>query len=158
MSARQVAELQASIRKNLQTLERQVRSLQTALEKDIPLLGRTPNASLIVAGLLENYYTCLETIFLRISQFFENDLDPGHWHADLLEKMTLQIEGVRVPAISSDNYGNLAELLKFRHFRRYYFELEYDWDRLDFLVKKMQAAHPSVKKDLEGFLVFLDRL
>jgi hypothetical protein len=97
-------------------------------------------------------------VFLRISQFFENTLDPERWHTDLLEKMTLQIEGVRLPAVSQSNYTNLMELLKFRHFRRYYFELEYDWDRLDFLVKKMQAAHPGVTKDLERFIVFLDQL
>ena len=72
--------------------------------------------------------------------------------------MTLHIEGVRLPAVSQTNYPNLLELLKFRHFRRYYFELEYDWDRLDFLVKKMKQAHPGVKQDLERFLSFLDQL
>ena len=33
----------------------------------------------------ENYCTCLETIFLRISQHFENRLDPARWHNDLLQ-------------------------------------------------------------------------
>jgi hypothetical protein len=158
MSDPLLAELKASILKNLGTLERQVESLQAALDRDLALLGRTQNAALIVVGLLENYYTCLETAFLRISQFFENTLDPERWHTDLLEKMTLHIEGVRVPAVSQANYPHLLELLKFRHFRRYYFELEYDWDRLDFLVKKMKQAHPGVKQDLERFLAFLDRL
>jgi len=158
MSDPQLAELKASIQKNLRALERQVDSLQVALDHDIGLLGRTQNAALIVAGLIENYYTCLETVFLRISQFFENTLDPERWHTDLLEKMTLHIEGVRLPAVSPANYPNLLELLKFRHFRRYYFELEYDWDRLDFLVKKMKLAHPGVRQDLEKFLAFLDRL
>ena len=158
MSDPLLAELKASILKNLGTLERQVESLQTALDRDLALLGRTQNAALIVAGLLENYYTCLETTFLRISQFFENTLDPESWHMDLLEKMTLHLEGVRLPAVSQTNYPNLLELLKFRHFRRYYFELDYDWDRLDFLVKKMKLAHPGVRQDLGRFLAFLDRL
>jgi len=158
MSDPLLAELKASILKNLGTLERQVESLQAALDRDLTLLGRTQNAALIVVGLLENYCTCLETAFLRISQFFENTLDPERWHTDLLEKMTLHIEGVRVPAVSQANYPHLLELLKFRHFRRYYFELEYDWDRLDFLVKKMKQAHPGAKQDLERFLSFLDQL
>ena len=158
MSDPLLAELKASIRKNLGTLERQVESLQAALDRDLALLGRTQNAALIVAGLLENYYTCLETAFLRISQFFENTLDPERWHTDLLEKMTLHIEGVRVPAVSQANYPHLLELLKFRHSQRYYFELEYDWDRLDFLVKKMKQAHPGVIQDLERFISFLDQL
>ena len=113
MSDPQLAELKASILKNLAILERQVESLQTALDRDLGLLGRTQNAALIVAGLLENYYTCLETTFLRISQFFENTLDPERWHMDLLEKMTLLIEGVRLPAVSQTNYPNLLELLKY---------------------------------------------
>jgi len=158
MSDAQLAEFKASILKNLGALERQVELLQVALDRDLGLLGRTPNAALIVAGLIENYYACLETVFLRISQFFENTLDPERWHTDLLEKMTLYIEGVRLPAVSQSNYPHLLELLKFRHFRRYYFELDYDWDRLDFLIKKMKLAHPGVRQDLEQFLAFLDRL
>jgi len=52
----------------------------------------------------------------------------------------------------------LIELLKFRHFRRYYFEVEYDWDRLDFLVRKLEHAHPMVQADMERFLKFLRAL
>ena len=82
--------------------------------------------------MLENYYTCLETIFLRISQSFENHLESARWHNDLLQKMTLETEGVRTAAVSDEAFPPLFELLKFRHFKRYYFELEYDWDRLDY--------------------------
>ena len=72
--------------------------------------------------------------------------------------MTIHIEGVRIPAVSESNQGNLIELLKFRHFRRYYFEVEYDWDRLDFLVRKLEQAHPMVQADMERFLKFLRAL
>ena len=72
--------------------------------------------------------------------------------------MTIQIEGIRIPVVSESNHGNLLELLKFRHFRRYYFETEYDWDRLDFLVKKLTQAHPIVTEDLNRFLSFLRSL
>ena len=146
------------IGKNLATLDRIAGSLEHAVEHDAPALGRSENAAVMVAGLIENYYTCLETIFLRVSQFFENNLDAERWHMDLLERMTRQVEGVRLAAVSAANYGNLLELLKFRHFRRYYFDLEYDWDRLDFLVKKARIAHPRVKDDLGSFVVFLKSL
>lgn len=154
----ETAELLGLIEKNLQSLEQIFESLETALELDVPTLGRTGNAALIVAGLTENYYTCLETIFLRISQFFENSLSPDRWHTDLLEKMAIDIEGVRIPVVSQKNYSNLLELLKFRHFKRYYFEIEYDWDRLDFLVKKVRQAHPIVKQDLKTFKQFLRQI
>jgi hypothetical protein len=149
------AELIGVIEKNLRNLDGIRAALHAALDHDVRVLGRTDNAALIVAGHLERYYTCLETVFLRISQIFENNLAADRWHADLLEKMTLRIEGIRMPAVSEANQGNLLELLKFRHFRRYYFEAEFEWDRLDLLVRTLDRAHPMVKRDLAGFTEFL---
>ena len=155
-----IPELLAQIRAHRRRLEAVYRSMESALDGEIAQLGRTPISALIVAGLLENYYTCLETIYLRISQSFENRLEAARWHNDLLQKMTLEIEGVRTAAVSDEAFSPLFELLKFRHFKRYYFELEYDWDRLDYLVTKLRQAHPLVTRDLERFVRFaaaLDR-
>ena len=155
-----IPELLARIRAHRRRLEAIYRSMESALDDEIAQLGRTPISALIVAGLLENYYTCLETIYLRISQSFENKLEAARRHNDLLQKMTLEIEGVRTAAVSDEAFSPLFELLKFRHFKRYYFELEYDWDRLDYLVTKLRQAHPLVTRDLERFVRFaaaLDR-
>jgi hypothetical protein len=108
--------------------------------------------------VVTNYYTCLETIFLRISQFFENQLNSEKWHKHLLEKMRIQINGVREQAISDDTYYLLLELLKFRHFKRYYFEFNYDIDKIIFLEKKIEQVDPLVKKDMDTFLRFLQKL
>ena len=153
-----IPELVALIRAHRRRLEAVYRSMENALDGEIVQLGKTPMSALIVAGLLENYYTCLETIYLRISQSFENKLDPARWHNDLLQKMTLEIEGVRTAAVSEETFSPLFELLKFRHFKRYYFELEYDWDRLDFLVTKLREVHPLVTRDLERFVRFASAL
>jgi hypothetical protein len=69
--------------------------------------------------------------------------------------MRIKIDGVRAPAASEACYPALLELLKFRHFRRYYFEPEYDWDRIDFLLKKLDQAHPVALADLGRFVEFL---
>ena len=154
----EIRELIALIRAHLQRLEGVCQSVESALDEEIEQLGKTPMSALIVAGLLENYYTRLETIFLRISQSFENRLEPARWHNDLLRKMTLEVEGVRAAAVSEEAFSSLFELLKFRHFKRYYFELEYDWDRLDFLVTKLRQVHPLVIRDLERFVRFAREL
>ena len=86
-------DLVALIGAHQRRLEAVYRSVESALDHEIAQLGRTSMSALIVAGLLENYYTCLETILLRISQSFENNLDAARWHNDLLQKMTLEIEG-----------------------------------------------------------------
>ena len=153
-----IPELVALIRAHRRRLETVYRSMESALDGEIVQLGKTPMSALIVAGLLENYYTCLETIYLRISQSFDNNLDPARWHNDLLQKMTLEIEGVRTAAVSEETFSPLFELLKFRHFKRCYFELEYDWDRLDFLVTKLRQVHPLVVRDLERFVRFASAL
>lgn len=139
-------------------LERIGSSVDSAMKNEIVILGKTPASALIIAGLLENYYTCLETIFVRISQFFENHLDSSRWHSDLLQKMTLNIPGIRTAAVSEESFPALLELLKFRHFKRYYFDLEYDWDRLDFLLLKLHKVHPLVKRDIDRFLEFLNTI
>jgi hypothetical protein len=153
-----IRELKDVLRDCLQSAAGMLLELEQALELDIPKIGRTNRSALLVAGLLENYYTCLETAFVRIAQAFENNLTPGRWHRDLLEKMTLHLEGIRVPAVSRENLPNLLELMKFRHFRRYYFEIEYNWKKIDFLVDLLRTTHPLVERDLGVFIDFLEQL
>lgn len=151
-------ELAARLEKTLALLERIGREYDRFLAEDFPLLGRKNSAAMVVAELMVDYYTCLETCFLRISQFFENRLSKDRWHADLLEKMTLRIENVRDAVLRDETAAALGEILKFRHFRRYYFEMEYDWDKLDYLQKVFARIRQSVPKELAAFQEFLRRL
>lgn len=148
-------------------------SLKNELEKSLAVRGRladfinryrTGNTArgieeaMIISQALSNYYTCLETVFLRISRFFENSLPPERWHRELLERMTIQIDGVRLAVIDDETKSALMELLKFRHFSRYYFELDYDWDKLDFLLKKFAVAESTLPGQLARFIAFLNEL
>jgi len=111
--------------------------------------------SIIIGDLIVKYYTCLETTFLRISSFFENNLNSEKWHQDLLNKMTLQMDGIRNAVISENSYSILLELLKFRHFQRYFFDINYDPDKISFLEKKLNQIHPMIIDDLQGFIQYL---
>ena len=112
----------------------------------------TRENAIVLSEILCNYYTCLETLFLRVSQFFENDLAVDRWHQDLLEKMTLNIEGVRPRLLSDAAHVPLRELMRFRHFKRYYLEFDYDWDKLEFLQRKLAAARRDVGPDIDAFV------
>ena len=158
------------------SVEGKLLTLKSEITKGISVLGKINNYynnymdnefdpdskrtdhAIVISDLICNYYTCLETIFLRISQFFENSLLKEKWHQDLLEKMTLQIDGVRSAVITNETYNILLELLKFRHFKRYYFDFNYDWDKLDFIQKKFNHGVTNVKKDLNEFLIFLEHI
>ena len=114
--------------------------------------------AIVVAESFVNFYTCLETLFLKISQHFENNLKSHKWHSDLLRKMTLRIENIREPVLSDETYNVLLEFLRFRHFNRHYFEFDYDWERLEFLKTKYEKVEPLLKTDTENFISFLNSL
>lgn len=128
------------------------------LREDLPLLGRKKSSAVVIAEVMIDFYTCLETLFVKISQFFKNNLQKDKWHTDLLHKMTLEIEGTRKPVISDETYVILMEFMKFRHFKRYYYELDYDWDKLAFLEKKYKQVKPLLERDVKTFLKFLEEL
>ena len=111
--------------------------------------------AIILSDIFVNFYTCIETVFFRISQYFENSLDGTKWHKDVLKKMTLSIPGIRERVISDDTYRDLEEILRFRHFKRYYFDFNYDWDRLELVRKKFLSTRLSVRKELTAFREYL---
>lgn len=154
----QVAELDARIGKTKSLLSRIDAEYDAFMSEDFTRMGRKNTSAMVIAELMVDYYTCLETCFLRISQFFENNLSQDRWHADLLEKMTLRIENSRDAVVSDASAAALGELLKFRHFRRYYFELDYDWDKLEYLQKVYHRVRQQVPVELAEFQTFLQRL
>ena len=155
MADRGLDELIAELAQARERLQAIYAKLGHAREKTVPRIGRTDDAALVVAGYLETWYTVLETFFVRVSGYFENNLPSARWHSALLENMTLELEGLRARVVGERNLVRLRELLRFRHFRRYYVEMEYDWARIDFLLATLDEAHPAVMSDLEAFRAFL---
>jgi hypothetical protein len=60
--------------------------------------------------------------------------------------------------LSRDTFDRLDELRRFKHFKRYYYRLEFDWNKLDFLLKKTHKLHPSLREKIEAFRSFLEQL
>ncbi len=149
--------LPAQIDRIAGVVEGMAEKLESFLSATLPEIGRSEVSAAYVAQTLENTYTALETLFLRISQHFENALADERWHADLLDKMTLHIDGVREPVIADETQRLLHELRRFRHFKRYYYEMDYDWARLDYLCDVYRRVMPLVRRDLDRFRGFLQR-
>jgi hypothetical protein len=106
---------------------------------------------IVIAQILENTYTAMETALLRISQGFDNNLNAERWHADLLDKMLLEKKGVRPRVLSDTSHRLLTELMRFRHFKRYYLELDYDWEKLRYLLSVLHRCLPLVRAELAAF-------
>jgi hypothetical protein len=118
----------------------------------------TADGAIVLAEVLGNYYTCVETIFLRISQHFENSLSHSEWHKDLLRKMRIDVPKIRPAVITEETFRNLDELLRFRHFRRYYLEFEYDWPRLRLVESAYQTVRDRLDGELDHYEAFLEAL
>jgi len=119
---------------------------------------KTKENGIVISEIASNFYTCLETVFFRISRFFENSLDPARWHKEVLRKMTVTVPGIRERVITDETYRSLSELLRFRHFKRYYFDFDYDWDRLELIMKKIDKVRGPIVKELSDYIVYIESL
>lgn len=138
--------------------ERLLGAVDQLTSSDIPALGRTTTTAAAAASHIESFYTAVETVLMRISAVFGNNLRAESRHSDLLHKMTLPVSGLRPAVISSDTYGRLDELMRFRHFKRYYFQLEYDWDRLEYLIALVRRAAPGIIREFDTFRAYVEGL
>lgn len=93
MNAADPEVLLGELDKGLDTLTGLQSFFEQSLAEDLPKLGRGRSAAVLLAGIIDTYYTCLETMFFRISQFFENSLSKDRWHADLLRNMRIAVKG-----------------------------------------------------------------
>ena len=114
---------------------------------------------IVVAYYLHNLYCAFESIFQRVAEVFGNQIsDRAGWHADLLRRMTLDIEGLRPRMLSDKAYDGLDELRRFRHLFRSAYRLRLHAERLQLVHKKAIALEGVYQDDIERFLAFLDSL
>ncbi len=154
----EIRELQSQIDHQIGVLDELVTYLGSYIAKRPEETVRTREDGLVVAGVLENYYTAAETVLLRIVQQFGNELDPKRWHASLLERLTIDVRDVRPRVLTDATSSCLDELRRFRHFKRYYYRIDYDWDKLAFLIKKTNEVQPLLVTELQRFSEFLGQL
>ena len=107
---------------------------------------------------LHNFYNGCENIFRAIARFFENDLGPQTWHADLLKRMKLAIEQYRPAVIDEELYRILEDFRGFRHVYRHSYSFELDWDRERLVALKLQPAVALLRQQVNGFLTRLSDL
>ena len=107
---------------------------------------------------LHNFYNGCENIFRAIARFFENDLGPQTWHADLLKRMTLAIEQYRPAVIDEELYLLFEDFRGFRHVYRHSYSFELDWDRERLVARKLPRAGSLLRVQVEAFLARLSEL
>jgi len=150
----QIRNLKADIAADLESIA----EIYQALHRSGNDLG-SEDQCIVVAYYLHNLYCAFESIFERIAQVFGNQVsDETSWHADLLRRMTLDIEGLRPRLLSELSYDCLDELRRFRHLFRSAYRLRLDPERLALVRKKALKLEQVYQDDLDRFLAFLNGL
>lgn len=149
----------------IRTLKAEILADAQAIADSFALLGnyrsqpQSDEQLIARAYYLHNLYCAFESIFQRIAEVFENQIsDRAGWHAELLRRMTLDIEGLRPRLLSDQAYDALDELRRFRHLFRSAYRLRLDAERLALVQHKAQALEQMYRSDIERFLSFLDSL
>ena len=159
-----------------------LRTLKAELKADMPRLERlfhkyelihdkfsriTPDEFdyIALAYTIVNLYNLIENYFLRISKTFENDLDPTIWHRHLLQRMYLEIEGLRPAFMTEQDYVLFNELRAFRHVFRHIYQQELDIAKLLELdssvpatIERFEALHQDYLKKLDVLIQHIEAL
>jgi hypothetical protein len=144
-----------SLRRDLEAIA----ALYAELERH-PLTPKTPPDTLIVIAYhLHNLYNAFENIFLNIAAVFENSVDEmQRWHAQLLERMQLDVLPLRPAVIDEASYDALDELRRFRHLFRHAYGIKLDPLRLQLVLGKALSLKATYPAQLQQFIDFLQGL
>lgn len=148
------ASLSAVIQRDLEALQKLDRELM-ALNVDTD--GETNYKEKAAVGfILHNIYNALENSFEQISRTFENHIVlKSQWHRELMDKMFLEIPGIR-PALFDENIKSfMNELRGFRHIFRHSYDYELNSESLSTLTKGWKQKKEIVYDSLRKFSDFL---
>ncbi len=108
-----------------------------------------------LAYTIHNIYNALESYFLRVSRFFENDLPPSVWHRELVERMTIEIEDLRPRLLDRSLAQDIHELRAFRHMFRNLYGTRLNPDRIQIVQNRIPTTLAAFRSAHERFVAEL---
>ena len=97
--------------------------------------------------------------FRKIATVFENRVEnPASWHRELLERMQIEVEGVRPRVLGRPAFRLLNELRGFRHVFRSSYSFELDEERVRLVLRRWEKGKTTVLKDIQSFIDKLSAL
>ena len=104
---------------------------------------------------IHNLYNALESYFLRVSRFFENDVPPSAWHRELVERMTIEIKGLRPRLLDRSLAQDIHELRAFRHVFRNIYGTRLNPDRIRMVQNRVPTTLAAFRSAHERFVAEL---
>lgn len=120
----------------LKEMEADVRVVEDASSKaGERIREETPGHLEACAYELARLYSAFERSLERICEEFENHFEKrGDYHEKLLQRLALQLDGIRPALLPPDWVDRLRELKGFRHLVRHAYDIRLRRDRLSELV------------------------
>jgi len=105
-----------------------------------------------------NYYSAIEDLLQLVAKAFENNIaDVSRWHSELIDRMTLNIPGVRPPLLSTQTATLLHRLRGFRHFFRHAYDVPLDAAEVQQNWDITRQLRPLLEQDVATFLHALEQ-
>lgn len=94
---------------------------------------------------LHRFYNVFEQMGLRLAKAFENHIDDdAGWHSTVLNRLALDIPGVRPAFLPGESKRPLNELRGFRHIFVHAYELTFDEARMRALLEAACTVEESI--------------
>ncbi|HQF71954.1 MAG TPA: hypothetical protein PLH39_11820 [Promineifilum sp.] len=130
--------------------------LTRVLERAARIESGDPGHVESTAFQVNNYYSVVEDLLRIVAAAFENNIpDVSRWHSELIDRMALDIPGVRPPLLSTTTAARLHRLRSFRHFFRHAYRVDLDAGEVMDNVERVRDVHPHLVADLDRFLLQL---
>lgn len=125
-------------------------TLQTA---EARLAERTDSGLEAGSHYLARLYNIIEQMGVRIAKIFENQLaEESGWHAELVRRLSIPIQGVRPAFFSEECLQPLRELRGFRHVFTHAYDLRLDPDKIALLLKYARQVVPTLRPSCQRFI------
>ena len=110
-----------------------------------------------IAYQIHNLYCTVEDLLKIVASCFENNMSStSQWHSILLQRMTMEIPGIRPALLSPDSYTILNSMRGFRHFFRHAYASDIDYQQLTMNLHRALELKKHLDHDVSQFLLRLD--
>jgi len=129
--------------------------VMAAAEKTMRERLAEPSAGRYAAAAFEinRIYNILEKAFERLCETFENHLDrSGRYHEHLIERVCLELRGIRPAFVPRDAGRAVRELKGFRHIFRHAYDVDLDPARVEHAAQNASRCVSDFPGWCEAFL------
>jgi hypothetical protein len=143
-----IAQELKQLRKVVKRVEEKLARLSSSQPDDFTIGG--------FANYVHNFYNGAENIFKLIAEYVdESRPKSAGWHRELLNQMSLELQGVRPAVLTVELVSVLEDYLEFRHFFRHSYGFDLDWDELKPKAENLKPTFEKLETAFQQFFAFL---